>query len=251
MGSGDGTLNQSSWPHKVDLAAALRLAERFGLSEGISNHFSYALDAASERFLLHAFALHWSEVRASDILTVDGEGKALDGDGEVERSAFVIHSRVHRACPRARCVLHTHMPYATALSLLEDTYLEPVEQNALRFYDDVAYDSGYAGLAQAIEEGDRLAHALGDKRVLFMANHGVLVVGETIAEAFDDLYYLERACRVQVLARSTGRPFRAIGANLAAATAASFREPPVSDEPARHFAALKRLLDRDDPSYAQ
>lgn len=121
-------MNQSSWPHKVDLAAALRLAERFGLSEGVSNHVSYALDAA---------------------------GDALDGDGEVERSAFVIHSRVHRACPRARCVLHTHMPYATALSLLDDTYLEPVEQNALRFYDDVAYDSGYAGLAQAIQEGDR------------------------------------------------------------------------------------------------
>ena len=247
----DEPVSDDSWRHKVDLAAAVRLAERFGLSEGISNHFTYALDASGERFLLHAFGLHWSEVRASDILTVDAEGNALDGEGEVERSAFVIHSRVHRACPRARCVLHTHMPYATALSLLEDTGLEPVEQNALRFYGDVATDDGYAGLALAEEEGDRLARALGDKRVLFMSNHGVLVVGETIAEACDDLYYLERACQVQVLARSTGRPFKAIGANRAAATAASFREPPVCEEPAKHFAALKRLLDREDPSYAQ
>lgn len=244
-------LDRTSWQHKVDLAAALRLADRFGLSEGISNHFSYALDEAGERFLLHAFGLHWSEVRASDILTVDGDGNALDGDGDVERSAFVIHSRIHGACPRARCVLHTHMPHATALSLLEDTYLEPVEQNALRFYGDVAYDTAYAGLALEVEEGDRLANALGDNRVLFMANHGVLVVGETIAQAFDDLYYLERACQVQILARSTGRPFKSVGANLAAATAAGFREPPGTEEPAKHFAALKRLLDRDDPSYAQ
>ncbi len=243
-------MDESTWQHKVDLAAAVRLADRFGLSEGISNHFTYALDETGERFLLHAFGLHWSEVTASDILTVDAEGHAVEGAGEVERSAFVIHSRVHRACPRARCVLHTHMPYATALSLLADTGLEPVDQNALRFYGDVAHDDGYAGLALAEEEGDRLAAVLGDKRVLFMSNHGVLVVGETIAEAFDDLYYLERACQVQVLARSTGRPFKAVGANQAAATAASFREPPVSQEPAKHFAALKRLLDREDPSYA-
>jgi len=143
------------------------------------------------------------------------------------------------------------MPYATALSLLEDTVLEPVDQNALRFYDDVAYDSGYAGLALAEDEGERLASALGDKRVLFMSNHGVLVVGETITEAFNDLYYLERACQVQVLARSTGRPFKRVGANVAAATAASFRELPVTEEPAKHFAALKRLLDRVDPSYVE
>jgi ribulose-5-phosphate 4-epimerase/fuculose-1-phosphate aldolase len=90
--------------------------------------------------------------------------------------------------------MHTHMPYATALSVLEDTGLEPVDQNALRFYGDVAYDSGYAGLALARDEGERLASELGDKRVLFMSNHGVLVAGETIAEAFNDLYYLERAC---------------------------------------------------------
>ena len=248
--NGEGSLDDSTWRHKVDLAAAVRLADRFGLSEGISNHFSYAPDLSGERFLLHPFGLHWSEVRAGDIVTVDAAGDALDGDGEIERSAFVIHSRVHRACPRARCVLHTHMPYATALSLLEDTRLEPVEQNALRFYGDIAYDDGYAGLALAEEEGDRLALALGDKQVLFMSNHGVLVVGETIAETFDALYYLERACQVQVLARSTGRPFKPIGANQAAATAASFREPPVSEEPAKHFAALRRLLDRDDPSYA-
>ncbi len=244
-------MDETYWWHKVELAAALRLADRFGLGEGISNHFSYALDEAGERFLLHPFGLHWSEVRAGDILTVDAEGRKLDGEGDFETSAFVIHSRVHLASRRARCVLHSHMPYATALSLLEDAQLEPVEQNALRFYGDVAYDGGYAGLAQALEEGERLAAALGDKGVLFMANHGVLVVGETIAEAFDALYYLERACQLQVLARSTGRPFKRIGGNVAAATAASFREPPVSEEPAKHFAALMRLLDREDPSYAQ
>ena len=241
-------MNEQDWQIRVDLAAAFRLAAYFDLHEGIDNHFTVALDERGERYLLNPFGLHWSELKASDLIEVDAEGRVLAGEGEAEESAVCIHGPIHRRHPQGRCVLHTHMPYATALTCLEQGRLEPVHQNALRFYGDVAYDPEYNGLAEDAAEGDRIAGALGDKRVLFLGNHGVLVVGPSIAQAFDDLYYLEQACRVQVLAMSTGRPLKRITDNVAANTKAEFDAGGSYAEP--HFAALKRLLDAEDPGYA-
>lgn len=142
------------------------------------------------------------------------------------------------------------MPYATALTAIEDGRLLPVNQNSLRFYGDVAYDDDYNGLADDVAEGARIAAAMARKRVLFMANHGVLVVGPTPAQAFNDLYYLERACQLQVLAMSTGRPLRLVGDNLAGQT---FTRHGSDGDPyaERHFAALKALLDEEDAAYAR
>lgn len=241
-------MSDGFWQERTDLAAALRLAAYFELNEGVCNHFSYALPGTEDRILLNPFGLHWSEIRARDLLLVDSKGKVIEGEGEAELTAISIHAPVHRKHRRARCVLHTHMPYATALTSIEDGQLEPVTQNALRFYGDVAYDRQYSGMALDQAEGERLAVAMGDKRVLFMEQHGVMVVGETIAIAFDDLYYLERACLVQVRAMSTGRPLERLTDNLAA----EFADWPGKDgsyaQP--HFDALKRILDRDNPGYA-
>src|ERR1044071_9122354 len=198
---------------RVDLAAAFRLAVRLDLHEGVCNHFSYMFPGQMRdgvRFLLNRYGLRWSEVSASNLLMLDAEGNVLAGEGEIEKTAFYIHSRIHLANPRAACVLHTHMPYATALTLLENGRLEMVEQNALRFADDIAYDDVYNGLVVDTAEGDRLARVLGSKRVMFLANHGVIVVSPSVAEAFDLMYYLERACRLQVLARSMGGKFRPV-----------------------------------------
>ncbi len=233
---------------RQDLAAALRLAHRFGLSEGICNHFSYALPGRDDRFLLNPFGRHWAEMRASDILLVDEEGTVLAGEGEPELTALCIHAPVHRRCPTARAVLHTHMPYATTMTMLEDQRLLPLHQTALRFWNEVAYDESFAGLAQDWAEGERLAGLLGDRQVLFMANHGVLVTAPDIALAFDRLYYLERACQQQVNALQTGRPLRMVGENISGHTAAQYRAG--ADYSKAHFAALKRLLDRDGEDYA-
>ena len=230
---------------RTDLAAALRLAARMGLHEGICNHFSYAVPGGEDRFLLNPHGLHWSEIRADDLLLVDSAGKVHEGGGVAEVSAICIHAPLHRRHPRGRCVLHSHMPYATALTAIEDGKLEPVIQNALRFYGDVAYDREYGGLAQDVDEGERIARTMGDKRVLFMANHGIIVVGDSVAAAFDDLYYLERACQTQVLAMSTGRPLKRISDNLAATAFAEWVGRDGSYARA-HFEALKRLLDRED-----
>jgi len=233
---------------RVDLAAAFRLAVRLDLHEGVCNHFSVMLPGG--RFLLNAYGLHWSEVTASNLLGLDSEGRVAAGEGEYEKTAFYIHSRIHLANPHAACVLHTHMPNATALTLLEDGRLEMVEQNALRFHDDIAYDDIYNGLVVDNAEGDRLARALGTKRVMFLANHGVIVVGPTVAEAFDSLYYLERACRLQVLARMMGGRRRAVRPEVVSAACRMMR----ADAPkyaGAHFTALKRILDREEPAYSR
>jgi ribulose-5-phosphate 4-epimerase/fuculose-1-phosphate aldolase len=233
---------------RVDLAAAFRLAARMDLHEGVCNHFSFML-ADGKRFLLNRYGLHWSEVSASNLLTLDAEGNILEGEGEYEKTAFYIHSRIHLAHPRARCVLHTHMPYATTLTLIENGRLEMVEQNALRFYDDIAYDDTYNGLVVDSAEGDRLARALGTKRVMFLANHGVIVVGPSVAEAFDLLYYLERACRLQVLARSMHAKLRAVRPEVVRETYRLL----LADSPkyaSAHFNALKRILEREEPDYS-
>jgi ribulose-5-phosphate 4-epimerase/fuculose-1-phosphate aldolase len=238
---------------RVDLAAAFRLAVRMDLHEGVCNHFSVMLPDG-KTFLLNRYGLHWSEVTASNLLALDGAGKILAGEGEFEKTAFYIHSRIHLAHPRATCVLHTHMPYATALTLLEGGRLEMVEQNALRFHDDIAYDDTYNGLVVDNAEGDRLARALGNKRVMFLANHGVIVVGPSVAEAFDLMYYLERACRLQVLARSalgnSGGKFRPVRPEVVEQTYRMI----LADTPKyalAHFEALKRILDREEPAYSR
>jgi ribulose-5-phosphate 4-epimerase/fuculose-1-phosphate aldolase len=141
------------------------------------------------------------------------------------------------------------MPYATALTSIEHGRLEPINQNALRFTDQIAYDDDYGGLALDDGEGDRIAAALGDRRILLMANHGVITVGPSVAAAFDDLYYLERACQNQVLAMSTGRPLKPVPADEVLRTQAEFERYEGHAE--AHFAALRRILEREEPDYAE
>lgn len=236
---------------RLDLAAALRWAARLGLNEGVCNHFSLKVPGAEDRYLVNPHALHWDEIKASDLIVVDGAGNHIEGRHSIEPTAFFIHSRLHRARPDAKCVLHTHMPYATALTMVESGKLEPCIQSALRFYGVIAYDrdvGGYNGLALDDAEGDRMANALGDRRVLMLENHGIIVVGPNVAAAFDDLYYLERAAQAQVLAMSTGRKLKLVGDNTARVVQQQIeRDIPVYST--NHFEALKRLLDRDAPDW--
>lgn len=225
---------------RVDLAAAFRLAVTNNFHEGICNHFSLVLPGTTDRFLLNSYGLHFSETTASNLLVVDAEGNLVEGEGMVEPTAFYIHSRIHQLQPQARCILHTHMPYATALTMIEGGRLEPANQNALRFYEQIAYDEDYNGLVLDKAEGDRIVSALGDKKILFLGSHGVIVVGPTVADAFDDLYYLERACQAQVLAMSTGRPLKMVSHELALKTMHQIEGERLNAQ--HHFTALKRLL---------
>ena len=237
---------------RVDLAAAHRLAVLDELDEGIDNHFTVTVPGYDDRYLILPFGLHWSEAKASDMIIFNNEGQVLEGDGSVELSAYCIHAPIHRMTG-ARVVLHTHQTWALALNMLDDNRLIPCSQTAAFFYNRVAYDNYYAGTADLTTEGERLANLLGDNQyVMFMKNHGVLVIGETVAQAYRRLYKLERVCRAQVLAMSTGRPL----APLSDAIIEQVQTPPEHDShPGSerndlYFAAMKRVLDRELPGYA-
>ncbi len=237
------------WQARVDLAASLRMAARLGLEEGICNHFSAMVPGRDDLFLVNAYGLMFREATASSILVCDFEGRVVDGAGQPEATAFFIHARLHKRLPRARAAFHTHMPYSTALSMVEGEPLIWAGQTSLKFYGRVAVDEHYNGLALDAAEGDRIAAAMGDADVVFLRNHGVMVTAPTIAMAWDDLYYLERAAEVQVKAMSTGRPLRVIVPELARKTQAQMR--PAEAESARlHLEAVKRLLMREAPDFA-
>jgi len=236
---------------KMHLAAAHRLAVLHELEEGIDNHFTATVPGHDDRYLILPFGLHWSEARASDMIVFDESGSTLEGQGVVELSAQCIHAPIHRICG-VRVVLHTHQPWALALNMLKDNRLLPANQTAAFFHGHIAYDDNYVGTADSLEEGERLAGVIGDKRIVFMKSHGVIVTGHTIAQAYKRLYMLERVCRTQLLAMSTGRPLEVLSDDIVAKVQA----PSDNDRHSRaererlFFEAMMRVLDRELPGYA-
>lgn len=232
-----------------DLALAFRLAERFGFHEGICNHFSVRLDSEQERYLINPYGLHWSRIQPESLLLIDGDGRVLAGDGEVEDTARFIHVASHRANPRHKAVLHTHMPYATTLTMLagEAGSLPMSHQTAVRFHGRMAHEPEYGGLALSSDEGERISSRAGRAPridILFLANHGVVVSGHSVAMAFDDLYYLERACRQHVQALQTGQPLKLIPDSVVEHTAAQMQAD-LDEFAEKHFRALQQVLESE------
>jgi ribulose-5-phosphate 4-epimerase/fuculose-1-phosphate aldolase len=240
------------WQAKVHLAAALRLAVLDGLEEGIDNHFTMIVPGRTDQYLLLPFGLHWSEARASDIIVFNDDGETLEGEGVVELSAQCIHAPLHRITG-AKVVLHTHQPWATALNMLQNNRLLPASQTAAFFHNRVAYDDHYQGLAKTMAEGERLAALLQDKQVMFLKNHGVITVGDTVAQAYRRLYKLEKVCQTQLLAMSSGQPLEIMSEDVIAEVQ---QRSPVDRHPIRererlYFEAMMRVLDRVNPGYAE
>jgi ribulose-5-phosphate 4-epimerase/fuculose-1-phosphate aldolase len=225
-----------------ELAAAFRLAEKFGYSEGICNHFSVVVPGKEERYLINPYGLHWSEMRPEHLLLIDGSGQVIEGDGEVEATARNIHIAGHRANPRHACILHVHMPWATSLTMVQNGRLEMAHQTAARFLDRVVYQS-FGGIALDESEGERIAKAQKENPtadVFFLAHHGISIGGPSIAVAFDDLYYLERACKQQVLAMSTGAPLAIIPEPQLKETARQYMQL-LEFQAIKHFDSLMRI----------
>ena len=231
-----------------DLAAVFRIAARLDWPEAVANHFSVATGADGRYFLMNPRWRHFSSIRASDLLLLDAQADADAVPPELDATAWAIHGTMHAHLPQARCILHVHPPYATALSCLADPEIKPIDQTSARFYRRVAIDTEYGGMADNADEALRLTRAVAGKRVLMMGNHGVLVVGDSVAEAFDTLYHLERACRTLVLAYSTGRPLSILADEIAEKTALSWEDGGAFAS--AHFAQMKRLLDAEQSCYA-
>jgi ribulose-5-phosphate 4-epimerase/fuculose-1-phosphate aldolase len=234
---------------RIDLAAAFRLVAMNDWHEAVANHFSLAASADGRKFLMNPRWKHFSRIRASDLLLLDAADDAtMDRADAPDPSAWCIHGAIHAAHPHARCILHTHMPYATALVSLEDPEIKPVDQNTARFYKRCVYDMEFGGIADNEAEGRRLAGLLGNRSVMMLGNHGVLVAASSVAEAFDELYYLEHACRTLVLAYSTGRPLSILTDAVAEQTASQWEDYGAGMKLA-HFEEMKRILDDRDPTY--
>lgn len=233
---------------RLDLAVAHRWAARWGWNEGVVNHFTAMLPGHRDRFYAIPYGVHWSEVNARDFVTVSLDGEVLAGDGEIELTSLMIHGAMHRGLPQAEVILHTHQPNITALTCLEDQTVEIISQHVLHFPGRIAYLNSY-GLATERSIGSMIIDSIGGKDILLMANHGVTICGATVSQAFDDLYTLDRACQLQVMALSTGKPLRRISDEAVNAMAATARAKGI-EEGDYHFRALRRLLWREDPGIA-
>jgi len=243
-------VNADEWQLRVDLAAAFRLAVEMNWHEAVANHFSLAVSADGKKFLMNPRWVHFARVRASDLLLLDADDEeTMSRPDAPDPSAWCIHGTMHAKLSQARCLLHLHPPYATAIAALADPEIKPIEQNTARFYNRVAIDDAFGGIADDRAEGERLVRVMGNKGRMMMGNHGVLIAADTVAQAFDDLYYFERACQTLVLAYSTGQKLNVMAPDLAERTAAGWDN--YRDSAFSHFSEMKKLLDKKDPSYAE
>jgi ribulose-5-phosphate 4-epimerase/fuculose-1-phosphate aldolase len=241
---------EKDWQARVDLAAAHRLAVMHGFHEGIFNHLTLSVPGRNDRYYQIPFGMHWSEVQASSFMEVGFDGEVKRGSGDVERSCYCIHAPIHRDLPHAAAVFHTHMPFASALTRLEDPRIKEIGQTEVGMGRHIAYDDTYDGPAVDPAEGERLAKVIGDKTILFMANHGITTVGRSVAEAYDRLYYIERAAQVQIYAMWTGQRLKQLPDPIVTKTKSTYSTSYEGPPPAvRHFEALKRILDRQEPDY--
>ncbi|WP_298557666.1 class II aldolase and adducin N-terminal domain-containing protein [uncultured Aliiroseovarius sp.] len=242
--------NIAHWNERVDMAAAFRWTARLNMHEGVANHFSLAVNDSGTKFLMNPNQMHFARIRASDLLEIDADDPStMDRPDAPDPTAWGLHGGVHRHCPHARCVMHVHSIHATVLASLADSTLPPIDQNCATFYNRYVIDDGYGGLAFE-DEGERCAALLTDPKVkvMIMGNHGVLVIGDSVADTFNRLYYFERAAETYIRALQTGQPLRVLSAEIAEKTAQELEEYPEQGD--RHMAELKAILDEEASNYA-
>ena len=236
---------------RADLTDAYRWAARLNFHEGVSNHFSVAVNEYGTQFLMNPNQSHFSRIKASDLILVDAnDTETMNRPNAPDPTAWGLHGALHRQCQHARVALHVHSIHATVLSTLQDPRLPPIDQNCAMFFNRYVIDTEYGGLAFE-EEAERCCQQLSDpnKKVLVMCHHGVMVIGDDVADAFNRLFYFERAAETYIKALWTGQPLRVLSDEIAEKTAKDLEDYPGQAE--RHFAELKAILDREEPEYAQ
>ena len=231
-----------------DLAAAFRWAAKLNMHEGIANHFSVCMPDSND-FYVNGSGMHFSTIKASDLILVEqSKIEELKKKPDlVDPTAINIHGAIHKKVPNARCILHTHSKYATALSSLKNPTLPPIDQNTMRYYNRVAVYDDFGGLGFE-EESKKMASSIGNYSILILANHGILTAGPTVAQAFDDLYYFEKACETYITALSTGKELNIASSEVAEKTAQDWENYPIN-QPELHLKAIRSILDSEDPSY--
>jgi ribulose-5-phosphate 4-epimerase/fuculose-1-phosphate aldolase len=242
------------WQTRCDLAACYRLVDMFGWSDLINTRITARVPGSDDHFLINPYGLLFEEVTASSLVKIDARGNKVEpSECEVNSAGFAMPSAIHIARPELVCVLHTHTIAGCAVSMQKDGLL-PLNQHALQVIGDVAYHD-YEGTRRNPEERARLLEDLGDRHILVLRNHGLLIVGTSIAETFVTTYRMERACAMQLAFQQSGAGFNPIGDEVVSATYTNTRNRMIGggrDDRARfEWLALLRKLDRIDLSYKQ
>jgi ribulose-5-phosphate 4-epimerase/fuculose-1-phosphate aldolase len=241
--------NLNFWQERIDLAASFRWAERFNFHEGVVNHFSLAVNDSGSKFLMNPNQSHFARIKASNLIEIDANNpKTLSGPNAPDPTAWGLHGSIHRNCPHAKCAMHVHSIHATVLASLKDSRLPPIDQNCAAFYNRYIIDTNYGGLAFE-KQGERCAALLHDpkKKVMIMGNHGILIIGQTVSDTFNRLYYFEKAAETYIKALQTGQPLRLIPDEIAEKTALELEQYPQEGD--RHFEQLKAILDDEGSNY--
>ena len=234
---------------RVDLSAAFRWAVRLNYHEGVANHFSVAVNDSGTQFLINPNARHFSRIRASELLILDvNNQETMVQPNAPDPTAWGLHGAVHRRCSHARCVLHVHSIFSTVLACLKDPRLPAIDQNTAQFHNRVIIDKGFDGMALD-DEGERCAAMLGDpnKKVMVMGNHGVMVIGSSVSDAFNRLFYFERSAETYIRALQTGLDLNFLSDEVAEKTAQQWETYDGSAH--AHFSELKAILDSEEPNY--
>ena len=242
--------NMDYWQERVDMAAAFRWTERLNFHEAVANHFSLAVNDDGTQFLMNPNQMHFSRIKASNLLLLDAnDPEVMNMPGAPDPTAWGLHGALHRRCPHARCAMHVHSIHATVLACLADSTLPPIDQNTVTFYNRIVIDDQFGGLAFE-DEGERCAQLFTDPKVkvMIMGNHGVMIIGDTVADTFNRLYYFERAAETYIRALQTGQKLRVLSDEIAEKTAQELEDYP--DQAERHLAELKAILDEEDSNYA-
>lgn len=250
-------ISDEEWRVRCDLAALYRLVAHFRMTDLVDTHISARLPGDEPSFLINRYGVMFHEMRASDLVKIDQHGNAVGhgpaGDANqariVNKAGFTIHSAIHMARHDLTCVVHTHTAAGIAVSAQEAGLL-PISQHALKFYGQLAYHD-YEGIALDLEERERLVADLGPHRAMILRNHGLLACGRTIPEAFNQIYFLERACQAQVQALAGGVPLRYPSEQVAERTARQFNEEGALEYYDFVWNSACRLIESDGASYRQ
>ena len=234
-----------------DLAAVFRWTAKLNMHEGIANHFSVCLPDSDGSFYVKGTGMHFSNIKASDLVLIENKNfeKMKKKPEIVDPTAINIHGASHKKIPNARCILHVHSKYATALSCLKDPTLPPIDQNTMRFYNRVGVYGDFGGLGFE-EESEKMANIIGNHNILLLANHGILTASPSVAQAFDDLFYFEKACETYITALSTGKELNIASPEVAEKTAQDW-ENYSTDMAELHLKAVRSILDSENPDYKQ
>ena len=231
-----------------NLAATFRWTARLNMNEAVANHFS-ACVPGSTNFYVNKAGIHFSQIRASDLILITKENinEFKDKPEIVDSTALNIHGSIHEKAPHAKCIFHVHSKYATVLSTLKDPTLKPIDQNTMFFYNKVAVYNDFGGLGFQ-EESIKMANALGNKQHMILANHGILISGETVAEGFNSLYYFEKAAETYIKALSTNKDLNIVSHEIAEKTSEEATNYPV-DTAQQFLSQIRLILDKEEPDY--